>query len=147
MGNKLLKVNIFKKLKEFDLEVDFELKQKRLGILGPSGCGKSMTLKSVAGIVNPDGGVVSLTSDEETVYFDSINKINLKPQKRNVGYLFQNYALFPNMTVEENVASGLSKGSDNKIVSEMIKRFHLEGLEKRYPRQLSGGQQQRVALA
>ena len=142
MGIKLLKVNIFKKLKEFDLEVDFELKQKRLGILGPSGCGKSMTLKSVAGIVNPDKGVVSLTSDEETVYFD-----NLKPQKRNVGYLFQNYALFPNMTVEENVASGLSKGSDNKIVSEMIKRFHLEGLEKRYPRQLSGGQQQRVALA
>ncbi|WP_296803670.1 sulfate/molybdate ABC transporter ATP-binding protein [uncultured Methanobrevibacter sp.] len=135
MGIKLLKVNIFKKLKEFDLEVDFELKQKRLGILGPSGCGKSMTLKSV------------LTSDEETVYFDSNRKINLKPQKRNVGYLFQNYALFPNMTVEENVASGLSKGSDNKIVSEMIKRFHLEGLEKRYPRQLSGGQQQRVALA
>ena len=144
MGIKLLKVNIFKKLKEFDLEVDFELKQKRLGILGPSGCGKSMTLKSVAGIVNPDKG---LTSDEETVYFDSNRKINLKPQKRNVGYLFQNYALFPNMTVEENVASGLSKGSDNKIVSEMIKRFHLEGLEKRYPRQLSGGQQQRVALA
>ena len=143
MGIKLLKVNIFKKLKEFDLEVDFELKQKRLGILGPSGCGKSMTLKSVAGIVNPD----NLTSDEETVYFDSNRKINLKPQKRNVGYLFQNYALFPNMTVEENVASGLSKGSDNKIVSEMIKRFHLEGLEKRYPRQLSGGQQQRVALA
>ena len=147
MGNKLLKVNIFKKLKEFDLEVDFELKQKRLGILGPSGCGKSMTLKSVAGIVNPDGGVVSLTSDEETVYFDSINKINLKPQKRNVGYLFQNYALFPNMTVEENVAIGLPKNHDKNIVENMIKRFHLEGLEKRYPRQLSGGQQQRVALA
>ena len=143
----MLKVNILKKLKEFDLEVDFELKKGCLGILGPSGCGKSMTLKSVAGIVNPDKGVVSLTSDEETVYFDSNRKINLKPQKRNVGYLFQNYALFPNMTVEENVASGLSKGSDNKIVSEMIKRFHLEGLEKRYPRQLSGGQQQRVALA
>ena len=147
MGIKLLKVNIFKKLKEFDLEVDFELKQKRLGILGPSGCGKSMTLKSVAGIVNPDKGVVSLTSDEETVYFDSNRKINLKPQKRNVGYLFQNYALFPNMTVEENVAIGLPKNHDKNIVENMIKRFHLEGLEKRYPRQLSGGQQQRVALA
>ena len=147
MGNKLLKVNILKKLKEFDLEVDFELKQKRLGILGPSGCGKSMTLKSIAGIVNPDKGVVSLTADEETVYFDSKNKVNLKPQKRNVGYLFQNYALFPNMTVEENVASGLPKDSDGKIVSDMIKRFRLEGLEDRYPRQLSGGQQQRVALA
>ncbi len=147
MADKLLKVNILKKLKEFDLEVDFELKKGCLGILGPSGCGKSMTLKSIAGIVNPDEGVVSLTSDGETVYFDSRNKVNLKPQKRNVGYLFQNYALFPNMTVEENVACGLPKDSDGKIVFEMIKRFRLEGLEDRYPRQLSGGQQQRVALA
>ncbi len=146
MSNKLLKVNIQKKLKEFELEVDFELKKKRLGILGPSGCGKSMTLKSIAGIVNPDNGVVSLTTDEENIYFDSTKKINLKPQKRNVGYLFQNYALFPNMTVEENIAVGVSK-DDKKTVSDMIKRFHLEGLEKRYPRQLSGGQQQRVALA
>lgn len=141
-----LKVNIHKKLKEFDLDVNFELKKRRLGILGPSGCGKSMTLKSIAGIVDPNEGVISLITDEETIYFDSNKKINLKPQKRNVGYLFQNYALFPNMTVEENVAIGLSK-NDKKIVSEMIKRFHLEGLEKRYPRQLSGGQQQRVALA
>lgn len=147
MSNRLLKVNIQKKLKEFDLDVDFELKKGCLGILGPSGCGKSMTLKSIAGIVDPDNGIVSLTMDKETVYFDSDRKINLKPQKRNVGYLFQNYALFPNMTVEENVAIGLSKNDDEKIVTEMIKRFHLEGLEKRYPRQLSGGQQQRVALA
>ena len=142
-----LKVNIQKELKEFDLNIDFELKNGCLGILGPSGCGKSITLKSVAGIVDPDNGVVSLTTDSENVYFDSSKKINLKPQKRNVGYLFQNYALFPNMTVEENVAAGLSKDDDKKIVSDMIKRFHLEGLEKRYPRQLSGGQQQRVALA
>ena len=147
MSNKSLKVNIQKELNEFDLEVDFELKNKRLGILGPSGCGKSMTLKSIAGIVNPDKGIISLNTGEETTYFDSNNKINLKPQERNVGYLFQNYALFPNMTVEENVACGLSKDDDKKIVSDMIKRFHLDGLEKRYPRQLSGGQQQRVALA
>ena len=147
MSNRVLKANVQKKLKEFDLDVDFELKKGCLGILGPSGCGKSMTLKSIAGIVTPDTGVISLATDEETVYFDSDNKINLKPQKRNVGYLFQNYALFPNMTVEENIAVGLSKEDDEKIVSDMIKRFHLEGLEKRYPRQLSGGQQQRVALA
>ena len=146
MSNKLLKVDIQKELNEFDLEVDFELKNKRLGILGPSGCGKSMTLKSIAGIVNPDRGVVSLVTDEETIYYDSSKKINLKPQKRNVGYLFQNYALFPNMTVEENIAVGVPK-NDGKTVSEMIKRFHLDGLENRYPRQLSGGQQQRVALA
>ena len=147
MSNKLLKVDIQKKLKEFDLVVDFELEKKHLGILGPSGCGKSMTLKSIAGIVDPDNGVVSLNTGEETIYFDSNKKINLKPQKRNVGYLFQNYALFPNMTVEENIACGLPKNHDGKIVSEMIKRFRLDGLEKRYPRQLSGGQQQRVALA
>ena len=146
MSNKSLKVNIQKKLKEFDLDVSFELKKRSLGILGPSGCGKSMTLKSIAGIVDPDKGIVSLNTGEETVYFDSDKKINLRPQKRNVGYLFQNYALFPNMTVEENIACGLPKG-DKKTVSEMIERFHLNGLEKRYPRQLSGGQQQRVALA
>ncbi|WP_295609703.1 sulfate/molybdate ABC transporter ATP-binding protein [uncultured Methanobrevibacter sp.] len=147
MSNKLLKVNIQKELKEFDLDVNFELKNKRLGILGPSGCGKSMTLKSIAGIVDPDKGVISLNTGDETVYFNSDKKINLRPQKRNVGYLFQNYALFPNMTVEENVASGLPKDVNKEIVHEMIKRFHLDGLEDRYPRQLSGGQQQRVALA
>lgn len=147
MSDKLLKVDVQKELSEFDLEVNFELKNGRLGILGPSGCGKSMTLKSIAGIVNPDKGVVSLFTDEETIYFDSDKKINLKPQDRNVGYLFQNYALFPNMTVEENIAIGVSKDNVEKTVPEMITRFHLEGLEKRYPRQLSGGQQQRVALA
>ncbi len=147
MANRMLKVNIQKKLKEFDLDVEFQLNKGCLGILGPSGCGKSMTLKSIAGIINPDKGLVSLTADEEITYFDSDKKINVKPQKRNVGYLFQNYALFPNMTVEENIAIGLSKNDNEKSVPEMIKRFHLEGLEKRYPRQLSGGQQQRVALA
>ena len=147
MSNKLLKVNIQKELKEFDLDVSFDLKNKRLGILGPSGCGKSMTLKSIAGIVTPDTGIVSVITDKEDVYFDSSKKINLKPQKRNVGYLFQNYALFPNMTVEENVGIGISKEKAAKIVPQMIKRFQLNGLEKRYPRQLSGGQQQRVALA
>ena len=147
MSNKMLKVNIQKELKEFDLDVDFELKNKRLGILGPSGCGKSMTLKSIAGIVNPDSGVISVSADNEDVYFDSNKKINLKPQNRNVGYLFQNYALFPNMTVEENIGIGVEKENRERTVPEMIKRFHLHGLEKRYPRQLSGGQQQRVALA
>ena len=115
MSNKMLKVNIHKELKEFDLDVDFELKKRSLGILGPSGCGKSMTLKSIAGIVNPDNGVVSLSTGEETIYFDSNKKINLKPQKRNVGYLFQNYALFHNMTVEENVACGLPKDDKKKV--------------------------------
>ena len=147
MSDKLLKVDIQMELKEFDLDVDFELKNGNLGILGPSGCGKSMTLKSIAGIVTPDEGIVSVKTDVNDTYFDSSKKINLKPQKRNVGYLFQNYALFPNMTVEENIAIGLPKDYEESIVAQMIKRFHLDGLEKRYPRQLSGGQQQRVALA
>lgn len=146
MSDKLLKLNIKKELNEFELNVNFDLKTKSFGILGPSGCGKSMTLKSIAGIVTPDAGIISVKLDKEEVYFDSSKKINLKPQKRNVGYLFQNYALFPNMTVEENIAVGLSKGNDEKI-KELIKKFRLDGLEKRYPRQLSGGQQQRVALA
>ena len=77
MGNKLLKVNIKKELKEFDLDITFELKNGCLGILGPSGCGKSMTLKSIAGIVTPDTGFISLNTGEETIFFDSNKKINL----------------------------------------------------------------------
>ncbi|MCD7808919.1 MAG: sulfate/molybdate ABC transporter ATP-binding protein [Erysipelotrichaceae bacterium] len=138
-----MKVDIHKKLKEFDLNVKFQIDQGCLGILGASGCGKSMTLKSIAGIVSADSGYISI---DDKVLFDSQNKVNLKPQKRKVGYLFQNYALFPNMSVEQNIACGLEKKDDERI-NEMIQRFHLQGLEKRYPRQLSGGQQQRVALA
>jgi molybdate transport system ATP-binding protein len=87
MSDKLLKVDIQMELNEFDLDVDFELRNKRLGILGPSGCGKSMTLKSIAGIVTPDEGIVSLDTNGETVYFDSGKKINLKPQKKKCGIL------------------------------------------------------------
>ena len=124
-----------------------------MGILGASGCGKSMTLKSIAGIVTPDSGRIALQYAKGEaaggrVLYDSALKINEKPQMRRVGYLFQNYALFPNMSVEENIAAGL-KGMEKKKakVGEMIERFRLTGLEKRYPGQLSGGQQQRVALA
>ena len=77
MSNKLLKVDIHMELKEFDLDVDFELKKGCLGILGPSGCGKSMTLKSIAGIVTPDSGIISLAADEETTYFNSKQKIKV----------------------------------------------------------------------
>ncbi|MGN0027793.1 MAG: sulfate/molybdate ABC transporter ATP-binding protein [Clostridium sp.] len=139
-------VDIKKKLKGFSLEVSFETNGDYLGILGASGSGKSMTLKCIAGIETPDEGIIVLNGK---VLFDSKKNINLKPQERNVGYLFQNYALFPNMTVEENISIGLksSKLEKNKKVAEIIKSFHLQGLEKKYPRQLSGGQQQRVAMA
>ncbi len=150
MNEQILSVDIRKQLREFELRVQFESGTGCLGILGPSGCGKSMTLKSIAGIVEPDGGSITLDGRE---LFCSSKKLNLKPQKRRVGYLFQNYALFPNMTVEENILTGLKAGkryeeaAQKKRVSEMVERFRLSGLEKRYPTQLSGGQQQRVALA
>ena len=147
LSNQLLSVDIKKKLKEFDLDISFEVENGCLGILGASGSGKSMTLKAIAGIITPDNGKISLIGKEKIVFYDFNDKVNMKPQVRNVGYLFQNYALFPNMTVEKNIQIGLSKNQDNEVVHRLIKRFRLEGLEKRYPRQLSGGQQQRVALA
>lgn len=139
-------VDIKKKLKGFTLNVSFETNGDYLGILGASGSGKSMTLKCVAGIETPDEGRIVLNGK---VLFDSKKKINLKPQERNIGYLFQNYALFPNMTVEENIGIGLldsKKGKEEKV-KDMIKSFQLQGLENKYPSQLSGGQQQRVAMA
>ena len=141
-----LDVNIKKQLGTFELDVAFQSNSKRIGILGASGCGKSMTLKCIAGIEQADAGRIVKGQD---VFFDLTNRVNVKPQKRNVGYLFQNYALFPTMTVEENIGAGLfrKKVEIQKRVKEMIELFHLQGLEKRLPKQLSGGQQQRVALA
>ncbi len=165
-----LSVNIKKQYRSFTLDMNFELDGRRVGILGASGSGKSMTLRSIAGIHTPDEGRIVLG---DRVLFDSSRHINLRPQVRNVGYLFQNYALFPNMTVRENILVGLEaktrdegslKGNNtanggffsrrkglkeekNRRVDEMIEKFKLTGLEDRLPRQISGGQQQRVALA
>lgn len=141
-----LKVDIKKKFKGFNLSITFETNKEYLGMLGASGSGKSMTLKCIAGIETPDEGTIELNG---RVLYDSKKGINLKPQERNIGYLFQNYALFPNMTVEENIGAGLKLNKNEKhiIVEEMIKKFHLIGLEKKYPAQISGGQQQRAALA
>ena len=139
-------VEIRRKLDNFLLDINFHSDARRIGILGASGCGKSMTLKSIAGIELPDEGHIEV---EGRIFFDKEKKINLKPQIRNVGYLFQNYALFPTMTVEKNIAAGLkgSKQEKEARVREMVEKFRLQGLEKRLPGKLSGGQQQRVALA
>ena len=139
-------VDIQKRLGDFRLDIRFKSSARRIGILGASGSGKSMTLKSIAGIEQPDRGIIE--ADGRTFY-DRDRKISLKPQERNVGYLFQNYALFPTMTVEKNIAAGLKGGRREKEarVRKMIRKFRLEGLEKRLPGQLSGGQQQRTALA
>ena len=139
-------VNIEKNFRDFSLKVQFEGSSAAIGLLGASGSGKSMTLRCIAGIETPDRGKIVING--KTV-FDSEAGINLKPQKRRIGYLFQNYALFPTMTVEQNIRCGYrgEKASVQEKVSDLIRRYHLEGLEKRLPSQLSGGQQQRVALA
>ena len=139
-------VNIEKRLRDFTLAADFTLTDTTLALLGASGSGKSMTLKCIAGLERPDRGQIVLNG--RTLY-DSTKRINLPPQARNVGYLFQNYALFPNMTVRENIIFALDGTREEKerIFKENVARFSLEGLENAYPVNLSGGQQQRVAFA
>lgn len=139
-------MKVKKKLGGFQLDVQLKSDSKRIGILGASGCGKSMTLKSIAGIMTPDQGYIRV---EDHLLYDSEKKKNVRPQKRKVGYLFQNYALFPTMTVGANIAAGLkgSKAEKARRVDEMITKFQLNGLKDRLPGELSGGQQQRVALA
>jgi molybdate transport system ATP-binding protein len=139
-------VNIKKRLSHnFLLNVNFE-SEGFLGILGASGCGKSMTLKCIAGIEKPDEGFILL---DGRVLFDSIKRINIKPQERRVGYLFQNYALFPQMNALKNIMLPLNVPKVEKeiIAEQWIEKFGLHGLEKRLPHELSGGQQQRAALA
>ncbi len=138
-------VDIEKRMGSFHLDVHFQTENGVLSLLGASGCGKSVTLKCIAGIERPDRGKIVLNG---VTLFDSDQHIDLPPQKRRVGYLFQQYALFPNMTVRQNIRCGVREreGADD-IVDGIIRKMHLEGLEKLRPRQLSCGQQQRVALA
>lgn len=143
----MLEVQIYKKLAEFDLDVSFQVDDNILGLMGASGSGKSMTLKCIAGIETPDQGRIVLNN---RVLFDSEKKINVLIQKRNVGYMFQSYALFPNMNVYENISVGLRarKVKDvDIVVQKVMQQFRVFELASRYPKQLSGGQRQRVALA
>ncbi len=141
-----LDVYIRKNLRDFVLEVEFSVRDEIFALLGASGSGKSMTLKIIAGIEKPDEGRITLNG---RTLFDSAKKINLPPQVRRVGYLFQNYALFPNMTVAENILFAAIGTRDEKLfkLKENLARFKLDGLENSYPHELSGGQAQRVAFA
>ena len=142
-----LVVDIEKRLGDFTLKAAFEAETGITGLLGASGCGKSLTLKCIAGIETPDRGRIVL--DGRTLY-DSRQRVNLKPQQRRVGYLFQQYALFPTMTVEKNIAAGarrMPKADRRQAVASMMEKMQIADLRGKYPAQLSGGQQQRAALA
>lgn len=143
-----LTARIQKRRGNFRLDVELTAESgEALALLGASGCGKSMTLKCIAGVEKPDRGRIEL---DGRVLFDSETGVSLPPQKRGVGFLFQNYALFPHMTVERNIAvclGRLDKKRRRSRTAELLALLRLEGLEGLYPRQLSGGQQQRAALA
>ncbi len=142
-----LDVRIRKELKGFSLDVEWEIGDELAVLFGYSGAGKSMTLQSLAGIVTPDEGCIAL---DGKVYLDSIAGINEPPQKRPFGYVFQDLALFPHMTLKENITyggKGINSGERDERANEIIRLFRLKGLERKLPCEISGGQKQRVALA
>ena len=143
-----IQIDVRKNFGDFSLDLHLQADNEVMGLLGASGSGKSMTLKCIAGIEKPDDGCIILN---EKVLFDSQNRINLPPQERRVGYMFQNYALFPQMTVLDNIRMGARREKNaalkKKKVEELMERFEITALANRYPSQISGGQQQRTALA
>ncbi|WYM77737.1 ABC transporter ATP-binding protein [Methanolobus sp. ZRKC2] len=131
----------------FTLDAKFEIENELVVLFGRSGSGKTTALQCISGLLEPNGGKIIVNNK---VYFDCHKRINLPVQQRSLGYVFQNYALFPHMDVKKNIAYGLkgwSKEEKEKRIQEMLQLLHIEGLENNYPSQLSGGQKQRVALA
>lgn len=127
------------------LSLNFSLKSgKMLTLYGESGAGKTSTLRLLAGLMQPDSGKIRVNG---TVWYNSKKGVNISPQKRKIGYVFQDYALFPNMTVRKNLEFALNKNDNSDIVSELIEIIELGELQNRKPETLSGGQKQRVALA
>ncbi len=148
LNNSRLAVEIQTQLSDFSLDVAFAAGQQALGLLGASGAGKSLILRCIAGIETPTSGQITLNG---RVLFDAKQGINVPSRDRRVGVLFQNYALFPHLSVAQNIAFGIPKGiSKNRVkqlVAAQLAAVQLDGFAHRYPHQLSGGQQQRVALA
>jgi molybdenum ABC transporter molybdate-binding protein len=143
----MLKYQFKKRLRDFTLDISQEIGNETLVLIGHSGCGKSTTLKMLAGLLNPDEGKIELG---DGVLCDIQQKIDLPPEERNIGFVFQNYALFPHLTVWENIAYGISKLSPNereKRIEETLAFLGIEALAQSKPAMLSGGEQQRVALA
>ncbi|MEO8628164.1 MAG: ATP-binding cassette domain-containing protein [Betaproteobacteria bacterium] len=135
----------------FELRVSFDAEHERIVVFGASGSGKSVTLQCLAGLIRPDEGRIQIG---DRVWFDSAASIDLTPQERKVGFVFQDYALFPHLTVAENVAfslgarshGGAKRDADDRL-AQFLELFELQPLSGSYPRNLSGGQRQRVALA
>ena len=145
----MIKVDIRKRLLDgtgnLDLQLDFTLEEgELLSLYGPSGVGKTSVIRMIAGLLEPDKGAIAVTGQ---TWYDSEQRINLRPQARNIGVVFQDYALFPNMTVEGNIAFALEKGRPRGVVDEMLEFMELSNLRNEKPDLLSGGQKQRVALA
>lgn len=136
-------LHIKKNFGRFKLNIEYRGESRRIGILGASGSGKSLMLKSIAGIETPNYGFVNI---DGRVLFDSRNKVDIAPQKRKTGYMFQSLALFENMSVEKNIKAGIKKDADVKA-REIMEDFGLSELADRLPSQLSQGQRQRTALA
>ncbi len=143
----MIEVDIERRLGAFQLSVQFAVNQQTLVLFGPSGSGKSQTLSAIVGLSRPDRGRIVI---DDEVLFDSDHSINIPPEARHIGYVPQGYALFPHLTVAENVAfglRGLSTSEARHRTAEVVALLRLEGLEKHRPAHISGGQQQRVALA
>lgn len=139
----MLELNIKKKLNSFTLEINCNLDSNRIGILGGSGAGKSMILKMIAGIEKPDSGYIKLDGE---LLFDSQKKVDIKPQNRHIGYCFQNYALFPHLSVYENIVIGLN-GDNKSLADKFLEKFELTQIKEAKPNRISGGQAARVAMA
>lgn len=146
MNNYLLEVSIKKKLAFFDLDISFTLKKGLLAVQGFSGSGKTTTLDCISGIKTPDSGYIKLN---DKYMYNSDEKINIKPKNRHIGYVFQNYALFPNMKVKENILFGVDKKNKDNVeyAMDLSERMKIEHLLDRYPSDISGGEKQRVAFA
>lgn len=144
---KVKKSFVKKGFREFSLDVDFSANDGITVLAGASGAGKTTVLRLIAGILTPDYGTIKLDSQ---TFFDSENDLNLPIQKRNVGFVFQDYALFPHLTAEQNIAYGAKiEGKSAKLAKarELLTLFHIEHLKDRIPAEMSGGEQQRIALA
>jgi molybdate transport system ATP-binding protein len=145
----MIQISLEKKLKaangDMQLKVDIEIEQgKLITLYGNSGAGKTSILRMIAGLLQAEKGLIIVN---QNTWLDSQKGICLKPQQRKIGFVFQDYALFPNMTVKENLVYALEKGQNKEIINELISIIELEELQDRKPESLSGGQKQRVALA